>query len=353
MVLGPCIQSLLQSEYSVDQIILVDDGSSDTTFEIMHSWALKSEKIVALRKSNGGKASALNLGIAQARGSVIICCDADGNFSPNTVGNIVSPFADPRVGAVCGDDRTLNTNVVQTKFLALISHVGTGLTRRALHMLRCLPIVSGNIGAFSRSALEHAGPFYEELLGEDLKMTWRIHKSGFWVALEPTAIVYAETPSTVRGLWKQRVRWARGFIQTAVLHRSMIGSPEYGTFGIGLVYFVISATLVPLAQFLTLPAFIAALFAPHHDMTVWEVWWAAGLTISVFMLAVAIMLNRAFRDLRFIWLLPLWPVYSTFMGAAFVWACVLELRRSPRRWNKLERSGVRSVQVTALQELSP
>jgi len=349
VVLEPCIHSLMASTYPIEEIALIDDGSSDNTYDIMQELAARYEIVTAYTKPNGGKASALNFGIERIHSQAIICCDADGVFHPETLQRLVEPLTDPRIGAVCGDDRTLNTNVLQTKFLALISHVGTGLTRRALHLLGCLPIVSGNIGAFSRTALTKAGPFNEHVLGEDLEMTWRIHRVGFQVAFEPSAIVFAESPCTARGLWRQRVRWARGFLQTAAIHKDMIGSRRYGTFGFGLIYFVMSAGLVPFAQFLTLPTFLGALITQSgRGTTLWE-WWVGGLIVSALMLLIAIILNHAWRDIKYLWLLPVWPVYSTYMGAAFIRAAYLELRKAPQRWNKLDRSGVRTVDIPAAE----
>jgi cellulose synthase/poly-beta-1,6-N-acetylglucosamine synthase-like glycosyltransferase len=91
--------------------------------------------------------------------------------------------------------------------------------RRALALINCLPIVSGNIGAFRRSVIDKTGPFLEGFIGEDLELTWRVHKAGFQVNFAPLAVVLAEVPSTVKDLWKQRVRWARGLLQTIRIHK--------------------------------------------------------------------------------------------------------------------------------------
>ncbi|MDQ7992538.1 MAG: glycosyltransferase family 2 protein, partial [Propionicimonas sp.] len=224
VVIGNCVRSIARSNYPDFEVICVDDGSSDNTFELMAGLAGELSGVRAVRQDNAGKGAALNRGLGLASGEVVMLVDADGIFRPDTITEMVRGFDDPAVGAVCGDDRTVNLDRVQTRFLALVSHVGTGLMRRALHMLHALPVVSGNTGAFRRDVLELTGPLREDTVGEDLELTWRIYRAGYRVAFRPTALVYAESPSTVAGLFKQRVRWARGLLQSVGMHRDLVGN---------------------------------------------------------------------------------------------------------------------------------
>jgi cellulose synthase/poly-beta-1,6-N-acetylglucosamine synthase-like glycosyltransferase len=272
--------------------------------------------------------------------------DADGVFGPDTISGLVHSFDDERIGAVCGNDRPVNLNRVQTCFLSLISHLGTGLMRRALDQLHCLPIVSGNIGAFRRDVLDLTGPLDEYTVGEDLELTWRVHKAGYRIAFAPHSLVYAESPSTVRGLWKQRVRWARGLLQTTATHLGLIGNPRYGTFGPYLAFNFFTQLLVPVLQIVAL--IVLAVLAATGDLTrVPATFWAwvlfFGLPLAVALLALSVAVDDAWADLRFAWTLPLWPFYSILMSCAMVWAMWLEFRRAENRWNKLDRTGVVSV----------
>lgn len=115
-------------------------------------------------------------------------------------------------------------------------------------MLSALPVVSGNTGAFRRDVLNTTGLLRTDTVGEDLELTWRVYRAGYRVAYLPTALVYAESPSTVRGLWRQRVRWARGLLQSVRLHGDMVGNPRYRFFGIYLALNYISQVVVPLIQ---------------------------------------------------------------------------------------------------------
>jgi len=345
-VIGNCIQSLLRSDHARLEIVCVDDGSADDTYEWMRHFAAADPRVQAIRQANGGKGSALNTGIAASHGEVLLLADADGIFRPDTVTRLLRGFRDEKVGAVCGNDRPVNTDRILTRLLALISHVGTGLMRRALDTLGCLPIVSGNIGAFRRDVLEQTGPVDTSTLGEDLELTWRVHRSGYQVAFAPDAVVYAESPSTLRGLWRQRVRWARGLLQVTALHRRMVGNPRYGAFGIYLLFNTVSQVIAPFLQVLGAIALVVLVAVQGtrwlpESLIAWILF--VGLGMSVVLLLAAVLVDRAPRDLRHAWTIVLWPLYSTLMTFVILDAARLELSNAENRWNKLERTGTVSV----------
>jgi cellulose synthase/poly-beta-1,6-N-acetylglucosamine synthase-like glycosyltransferase len=231
---------------------------------------------------------------------------------------------------------------MQTRLLCLLSHVGTGFVRRALSTVNCLTIVSGNIGAFRRVALEQTGPFREGFIGEDLELTWRVHRAGFRVAFQPRAIVYAESPSTLLGLWKQRVRWARGLLQTAWLHHDMFFRPRYGPIAFYMPFSVVSMAFLPVVQILILtllPILALAGTVPVRADLLGLISWL-GLGIAALTMLFALTLDRAWRDLRFLYVLPLWVPCSIFMSVVACRALLLEIQRREAHWNKLERTGV-------------
>lgn len=353
-VLAACVRSVLRSDHPDLEVVCVDDGSSDGTFDLMQELAREDPRVRAVHQENAGKGAALNTGIAASRGEVVVLVDADGLFRPDTLTLLLRGFRGPGVGAVCGNDRPVNLDRVQTRLLALISHVGTGLMRRALDVLGCLPVVSGNVGAYRRDVLDVVGPVRTDTLGEDLELTWRVHGAGFAVTFAPDALVYAESPSTVRGLWRQRVRWARGLLQSITFHRSMIGNPRYGLFGPYLLYTVVAQVVAPFLQVLGVVALtvVVALDGTGWLPTGWWQWLIVlGLPLSLVLLVVAVLLDRSPRDLRYTWTVGLWPVYSTLMTFVVIDAARLELGGAENRWNKLERSG--TVSVTGLLDDPP
>jgi len=346
VVIDNCIRSLLRSDYPRFEVVCVDDGSRDDTYDRMRRLAEAHERVRAVRQENAGKGAALNRGIALARGEVVLLVDADGVFRPDTITRLLRGFRDPTVGAVCGNDRPVNLDHVLTRFLALVSHVGTGLMRRALDVVDCLPVVSGNVGAFRREVLERTGPLRTDTLGEDLELTWRVHGAGYRVTFAPDALVHAESPSTVRGLWRQRVRWARGLLQVSALHRRMIGNLRYGRFGAYLLYNTVAQVSGPFLQILALLALCVLVVV---EGTGWlpPSWWEwilfLGIPLSLALLLLAVLLDRAPRDLRYLWTVPLWPIYSSLMTLVMMEATRLEASDAEGRWDKLERTGTVSV----------
>ena len=344
-VLANCVRSLVSSDYRRVEVLIVDDGSSDDTPEVIASLVAQYPQVRGVHQQNAGKGAALNRGIAESTGEVLLFVDADGIFSAGTIGEMLRGFDRPEVGAVCGDDRPVNLNRVQTRMMAVLSHAGTGLVRRALTVLGCLPIVSGNVGAFPRAVVEEIGGFDESTVGEDLELTWRVHRAGYRVRFCPRALVYAESPSTVGTLWRQRVRWARGLLQTMRLHRGMIGNPRFGAFGLYLVVNTLTMVVMPLVQLLVLALLpvIALAGEPPVEPSVAGVLGWLGLAISLAVVCFAALLNRAWADLRHLWTVPLWPIYSTAIAAVMVSALWHELRGGPASWHKMQRTGVVSV----------
>jgi len=340
-VIGHCIKSILESNYSEYEVILVDDGSSDNTLEEMQHYETNSHVIVVTKK-NGGKASALNVGLKLAKGEVIFFVDADGIFAPDTISKMLSGFISEDVGAVCGNDAPINLDKLQTQLANLLTHVGTGFVRRALSTIDCLPVVSGNIGAYRSSTLEKTGPFLEGFIGEDMELTWRVHKAGYKVVFQPWAIVYAEAPSTITGLWKQRVRWARGLLKTAYIHRDMLFNPKYGLFAFYLPINLTSMIIIPLLQLISiilLPILLFRNINPIPLNWIGIMGWL-GMFSSIFALLFSIALDRAWFDLKYFYVIPLWVLYSFMMDVVMLWAIIVELRREEAKWNKLDRTGI-------------
>jgi len=365
-VIGNCAESILASNYKNIEVILVDDGSKDGTYDVMKQYH-DPPNVLALTKPNGGKASALNLGYRYSRGEILLFVDADGIFTPTTIQEMLALFTSEKVGAVCGNDAPVNLDRPLTQLMCLQTHVGTGFVRRALAQINCLPIVSGNNGAFRRSVLDITDPaggasFRRELeqlwegkgqppfrtgfIGEDLELTWRVHRAGYQVRFAPQAVVLAEVPSTIKSLWKQRVRWARGLLQTVRLHRDMFFNLKYGSLGLYLPINFFNMVIIPILQLLILTLLILLAvtgYSPIAPNLVAIILWL-GLLGVFFVTIFSIALDKAWKDLRYLYVIPLWVPYSVMMNLVTVWAIILELRGAEAQWNKFERTGVISRQ---------
>ena len=347
VVLRGCVDSILGSGFANLQLILVDDGSSDDTLDIMRTYQ-GDPRVVVVAKPNGGKGSALNVGIAHATGEVLLFVDADGVFTPTTIPRMLEGFRHERVGAVCGNDLPINVTSPQTALLALMTHVGTGMTRRALALVGMLPIVAGNSGAFRADVIREVGGFREDTVGEDLELTWRVQFAGWDVEFAPHAKVLAEVPSTLKGLWKQRVRWQRGLIQTARIHRGRLLRRPTRPVDAYLPYNLLSMLVFPALQLVGLVLSVVAIAT--GDLRIdgaigFLLWVGAGWALGVTLLSLV--LDRAWRDLRLLPALVLWVPFSLMMSLVTVSALWHEARGTESRWNKLARTGVRNVAAAA------
>ena len=345
VVLRACVDSILASGYRWLEVVLVDDGSSDDTLAIMREYE-GDPRVLVVAKPNGGKGSALNAGIARATGEVFVFVDADGVFTPTTIPRLLAGFRHRRVGAVCGNDLPINVTNPLTALLAVLTHVGTGMTRRALALVGMLPIVAGNSGAFRADLVRRLGGFREDTVGEDLELTWRVHFAGYDVEFAPRATVLAEVPSTLRGLWKQRVRWQRGLIQTARIHRRRIWRTPTDPIRAYLPWNLVAMLVVPVCQVVALPVVVLAVALGdlrfNGPLGV-VLWLGMGLALGVTLLSLA--LDRAWADLRLLPVLPLWVPLSLMMSAVTVTALWHEARGTRAAWNKLERTGVQTVRT--------
>ncbi|KKS37389.1 MAG: hypothetical protein UU98_C0014G0011 [Parcubacteria group bacterium GW2011_GWD2_42_14] len=224
VVLENCISSLVRQSYSNLEIIIVDDGSKDKTLAIGEKLSTRYNKVTILSKANGGKAEALNFGIKNSSGSIVVCVDADSIFLSNTVENLVRSFSDPEVMAVAGNVRIANRSSVLGNKQAIEYVTGLTLQRQAFAALGCVQVISGALATFRRKALEAVNYYSTDTLVEDMDITIAMAEKGFKVIYNPYAIAYTEGPSTWKDLRTQRHRWVYGGFQVLTKYAYMLGS---------------------------------------------------------------------------------------------------------------------------------
>ncbi|HEV7642640.1 MAG TPA: glycosyltransferase [Pyrinomonadaceae bacterium] len=261
-VICKTIESLLTSDHKNFEIIVVDDGSSDSTYDLAREKFAGNPQIRIFRKENGGKASALNFGWRQASGEIIIALDADTLFLPNTISELIHRFADEKIGAVAGNAKVGNRINIVTKWQALEYITSQNMDRRAFSSLNCITVVPGSVGAWRREILEQTGGFSGDTLAEDQDLTIQIRKLGYLVGYEENAIGLTEAPDTLRGLAKQRFRWSYGTLQCMWKHKRALLNPKYGTLGfIAMpnvwIYQVIFPLISPLMDLMFIWTFVS------------------------------------------------------------------------------------------------
>lgn len=220
-VIGRALRSVLELDYPAFEVIAIDDGSTDTTCEVMCS--IDDPRLRVVRKSvNEGKALALNDALPLARGEILLVLDADAEPQPELLRMMIPHFASPRVGAVTGNPRVRNTDTFLARLQSIEFSSIVSLLRRSQRIWGRVVTVSGVVAAFRRSAVFDVGGFSPDMPTEDIDLTWKLQKRFYDVRYEPRAVCWMTVPSTLRTLWKQRLRWARGLMQVLQRHRDVL-----------------------------------------------------------------------------------------------------------------------------------
>jgi cellulose synthase/poly-beta-1,6-N-acetylglucosamine synthase-like glycosyltransferase len=241
------IASLLKIDYPSFEIIFIDDGSKDKTYEMVNNAYGDNPLVTVLTKPNGGKASALNFGITHAKSDFVVCIDADTQLKDDAVYHLMTYFTDNEIGAVAGTVKVGNDHNIITKWQAIEYITAQNMDRRAFDLINSITVVPGAIGAFRKSAIFKAGGFTYDTLAEDCDLTMRILKQGYIVKNCAEAIAYTEAPETLNALLKQRFRWSFGVIQSFWKNRSALFNKKYKFFGmVGMPNILIFQIILPL-----------------------------------------------------------------------------------------------------------
>ncbi|MEM3032383.1 MAG: glycosyltransferase [Nitrososphaerota archaeon] len=220
------IEALLETDYPNLEIIVVDDGSTDRTYEIALQYRRRG--VVVLHKENGGKASAINYGLLYARGEIIFTVDADSLVSRNAITLMTSYFRDSRVVGVAGNVRVVNKVNWLTGNQALEYVTQINLLRRATASLGVVQVMPGPLSAFRREVLEGLGKYDRDTVTEDFDITVKLLKSGGILQAPTKALAYTEAPTRLGDFYRQRIRWYRGNVQVFLKHRDAFANPRYG-----------------------------------------------------------------------------------------------------------------------------
>lgn len=246
-VIERTIQMFLKTDYpsGKKEIIIVNDGSKDQTGAIVSKYASKiidaetgskqvtfsEHKNVTLvnRKTGGkGKAYVANEGRKYASGEILFFIDADVRLTENVFKRAARHFKDPCVGAVAGYVEVFAKKRVLNKFVDFESATAQKIVRLGYDTMGIHYIIPGGCAIFRKSVIDAVGGYQHDTLAEDTDITWRIStETNVSIHFDPSIVVVADEPTSLTGLWNQRVRWARGNFGVTLKHRGKIGRPRY------------------------------------------------------------------------------------------------------------------------------
>jgi len=335
------VRSLALSDYPELEVIVVDDGSTDGTGDLVEGLGL--ERVRVIRQANAGKPAALNRGASTAAHEIVVTVDGDTVFEADTVRRLVHPFRDERVGAVAGNTKVGNRSGLLGRWQHIEYVMGFNLDRRLYDTLQCMPTVPGAIGAFRRRALVDIGGVSSATLAEDTDVTIAIGRMGWRVVYAEDARAWTEAPASLGALWRQRYRWSYGTMQAVWKHKAAVwrrGEERIGRRG--LPYLVLFQVALPmLAPLIDLFALYGLVFLdPVPVIGYW-------IAFNVLQLALGWYAFRLDRESpRVLWAMPLQQfVYRQLMYLVVIEAVISATLGTRLRWQHLERTG--DVEVPA------
>jgi cellulose synthase/poly-beta-1,6-N-acetylglucosamine synthase-like glycosyltransferase len=293
----PAVQAMTALRYPHYEVVIVDDGSADDTFDRLraqfdlvevprvvpdevpyrsqvlsvHVARDNPETLTVVRKTNGGKSDALNVGINLARHPLVCMVDADSVLDPDALLSVAKPFGDdPLRVAACGGVvriangcKVIGGRVVDVRMprkwlvrVQVVEYLRAFLMgRTGWSRLGGLVVISGAFGIFRRDLVVEVGGMAYDTIGEDAELVVRLHhhlrerKQDYRVIFVAEPVSWSEAPSNLRVLGRQRRRWHRGIAEILRKHRRMIGNPRYGRIGLlALPYYVVFELLAPFIE---------------------------------------------------------------------------------------------------------
>jgi len=340
------IATLLEQSYPNKEIMIVNDGSTDGTAAVVAPYASLGQVTLYNRPASGGKAVALNTGIAAARAEIIVVVDADSALQRDALMRIAAHFEDERVEAVSGNVKVGNKVNILTYLQSLEYLRGINLRRRAFDILDTELVVPGAVGAFRRSTYLDVGSLDSSTVVEDMDQTVKMVKAGKDIHYDPSVVAFTEAPETLGGLVRQRTRWYSGTLQVLVKHRH-----NWWKFGmvslISYPYVILANFFVPVFELLTL----SLLFVYVYQQLFLGVILAAVAILAIeFSLSLAaVYLDR--ESWRVVLYTPIYAFVYRYILDVIRMKAYLDVFRGKVRWTRVERYGGLSGKIRETETL--
>lgn len=329
------IRSLLSIHYTDFEVIIVNDGSKDTTMQTMiDAYQLEKvnffvhqkipckrirgvykstnkayKKLIVIDKENGGKADALNAGVNVSEYNLITCIDVDCIVEQDALLKLVKPYLEEKekVIATGGVIRIANSCVIDQGRL-LEAHVPKNiiprfqvieylraflLGRMAWSKLNGLLLISGALGIFDKEIVIACGGYRTDTVGEDMELVVRMRrymtdqKLKYRVVYIPDPLCWTEAPDNYPLLARQRNRWMRGTMETLWFHKKLFFNPKYGLLGLlSYPFWFFFEWLAPIVEFLGLLYFIFLVFIGYSN---WHFFLILFLAVYFFAITISIL----------------------------------------------------------------
>lgn len=340
VVIQAAIRSLLLLDYPNYEVIVIDDGSTDDTYEKALAVAREAHDIPVrvITKRNGGKAEALNTGMSLAHGEFILNMDGDSKLSGNTLRVCIRHFENPRIGAVAGNVKVINRENIWSRIQALEYVEGLAMARKAQSFMRTVNIIPGPLGMFRKSVLQQVGGYDHDTFAEDCDLTLKLLMRGWHIAYEPAAIAWVETPSTLLNLLKQRYRWTRGILQATAKHSHALWQPRKAGINCYILWYMLFEGIMWPFSTLLGNVFFVYVGLQYGLATLLFFWWLQLTVLDVIAAAYCVVIEEEEPSLIF-YAVMFRLFYITIIDISKVFATIEEWRGHTMTWGKLDREG--------------
>ncbi|MGA2730513.1 MAG: glycosyltransferase, partial [Terracidiphilus sp.] len=363
------IRSVLHSDYENLRVIVIDDGSTDNTFEIAraaYAHEIAAGRVQVLTKANGGKAAALNYALDGLDEEFYVGIDADTVIAADAIAKLIPHFEDPAVGAVAGNAKVGNRVNLWTRWQALEYITSQNFERRALDLFNVVTVVPGAIGAWRTEPVKRAGCYPLNTVAEDADLTMNLLEQKFKVVYEDRALAFTEAPINASGLMRQRFRWSFGILQSVWKHRlAFVRNKAMGLFALPniLIFQMFLPLVSPFIDLMFLAGivhyFIDRYYHPEAASAASFMkllaYFLTFLLIDFVTSAVAFSLERRHPAnkgdgwlLFHIWLQRF--AYRQVFSIVLFKTVMRAIDGKPFNWDKLERTARMSKQTEALTE---
>jgi cellulose synthase/poly-beta-1,6-N-acetylglucosamine synthase-like glycosyltransferase len=352
-LVGRIFESLQNLNYPKDkvEIVFVEGGSNDNTFEICKQFAAVDGRVRVLQQTaSNGKPCALNFGLSKCEGDIVAVFDADNVPASDALLKAAAYFEDSSVAALQG--RTLSINSGQNMLTQFISYEEAVWCEAYLSGKDALGLfvhLKGSCQFLKRDVLQRLQGFDEKLLSEDMEISARLAENGYNIRYARDVCAWQESPSTLKTLFKQRTRWFRGTMEVAFKYGKLMKTVNRRNLDAEVTLFGPFILIISLLSYL---AGSGAFFVAFPFDIIWRGFMYFSLiatTITVLIAGLAlIFVSRPKRVSNLLWL-PFVFGYWCIQGFVALYAAFLIVLRRPRNWVKTEKNGFIADEAFSVQ----
>ena len=343
VVVRRCLEGFLNLNYPKDrmEVIVVDGNSKDSTVRICSEFSARypeTFKIIHEKESNG-KPAALNIGLRSVNGDIVGVFDADSLPEEQTLRKVASYFRDPQVKAIQGRTTSLNEKGnILTRVIAMEERVWFQTSLVGKENLRLFVPLTGSCQFIRREVLEELGGWDEDSLTEDVELALRLVEKKYLIKYVPDVCSGQETPSGLGTLFRQRVRWYRGYMETTLEYGRLLKSPNRRT--LDAEFSLASPFLMVVSLLSYVNWFFVAFFMSRNSLAVNFTGLIFALTaVSLFSVGIALAASeKPVRTQNLLWIPSIYIYW--FMQACFAgWAFARFVFRRKKIWRRTVKKG--------------